>query len=324
MFRRRLVGIGVLAAGLFITMGLLGVVFHHGGRPGAGILVLAVLVLVWLGRSVRRLAAPIGDVMEAADRVADGEYDARVAVRGPAEVRRLGVAFNRMTQRLQDADDQRRRLLADVTHELRTPLTVIRGNLEGMHDGVYPADREHLAAVLEESRVLGRLIDDLQVLSTAEAGVLRLHREPTDVAALAGEVLAAHGPRAAAAGVRLIPPAGTPPPVDVDPLRVRQVLENLVANASRHAPAGGWVRVDVRAMAGGGVEVTVADDGPGIDPAIAGRVFQRYQRSADSGGMGLGLAIARGLVESHGGTIRAEAPPEGGTAIVFTLPAAHD
>ena len=157
--------------------------------------------LVLVGRSVRRMFGPIGEVMEAADRVAGGDYSTRVSARGPGEVRRLGHAFNEMTTRLQASDDQRRRLLADVTHELRTPLAVVQGNLEAMVDGVHALDEEHLLTVLEETRVMARLLDDLQTLSTADAGALRLDLEPTDLAAVADEVVSAFAPTAALAGV---------------------------------------------------------------------------------------------------------------------------
>jgi two-component system sensor histidine kinase BaeS len=293
-----------------------------GERVLAVAVVLLALVLgVWLvGRSVRRTVGPIGDVMEAADRVADGDYAARVEARGPGEVRRLGHAFNEMAARLQANEDQRRRLLADVTHELRTPLSVVRGNLEGLADGVYEPDAERLGAVLEQTRVMARLLDDLQTLSTAEAGALRLEREPTDLAALAADVVAAFAPRAAAAGVELVSEADGVPIVEVDGVRIRQVLENLVTNALRHTPAGGRVAIRL-ARVEDGVEIAVADTGPGIPAEQLETVFDRYARSADSGGSGLGLAIARSLVEAHRGSIRAESPPGGGATIRLRLPA---
>src|SRR6185503_14872313 len=130
-----------------------------------------------------------------------------------------------MTARLQANEDQRRRLLADVTHELRTPLSVVRGNLEGIADGVYEPDAERLGAVIEQTRVMARLLDDLQTLSTADAGSLLLEREPTDLAALAADVVAAFAPRAAAAGVELATEADGVPVIEVDGVRIRQVLE---------------------------------------------------------------------------------------------------
>ncbi|HVD28796.1 MAG TPA: HAMP domain-containing protein, partial [Mycobacteriales bacterium] len=183
---------------------------HGPGRPYGPpmlpfpLLVVGVLLVAFLaGRAVRRMAAPIGDVMEAADRVAGGDYGTRVQARGPGEVRRLAHSFNQMAERLAANEAQRRGLLADVAHELRTPLSVIRGNVEGMLDGLYPADEAHLAPVLEETAVMSRLLDDLQTLSTAEAGVLRLHRERVDPAALVQDAVAAFGPRAEEAGVTL-------------------------------------------------------------------------------------------------------------------------
>jgi len=293
----------------------------HGARiaAGGGGAALFILGLLFIGRSVRRMAGPIGEVMEAADRVADGDYSARVAARGPGEVRRLGRSFNEMTARLQASDDQRRRLLADVTHELRTPLAVIRGNLEGIVDGVYAADEEHISTVLEETRVMARLLDDLQILSTADAGALGLNREPTDLGALADEVVAAFAPAAAAADVALSASSDSLAEIDVDPLRIRQVLENLVANALRHTPAGGTVTIRLSEHEGRLV-VAVSDTGSGIPPEQLDSIFDRYARSADSGGSGLGLAIAKSLVEAHGGSIQAENAAGHGATIRLLLP----
>jgi two-component system OmpR family sensor kinase/two-component system sensor histidine kinase BaeS len=291
------------------------------GGPPFGLLLLGLLgVALLAGRAVRRMAAPIGDVMEAADRVAGGDYSTRVRVRGPGEVGQLAHSFNQMTERLQANETQRRALLADVAHELRTPLSVIRGNVEGMLDGVYPPDEAHLGPLLEETAVMARLLDDLQTLSTAEAGVLRLHRERVDPAALAEDAVAALRARADAAGVTLTSHAPDPvPEVDVDPVRIGEVLANLLTNAIRHTPAGGSVRVVVEPDPAG-VAVTVADTGPGIDPRDLVHVFDRFVKSADSGGAGLGLAIARSLVEAHGGSIAARSAPGEGTTMRFVLP----
>jgi two-component system sensor histidine kinase BaeS len=298
----------------------------EGGRGWSGppffLIILGLLGVAFLaGRAVRRVAAPIGDVMEAADRVAGGDYSTRVRVRGPGEVGRLASSFNQMTERLQASETQRRALLADVAHELRTPLSVIRGNVEGMLDGVYPPDEAHLGPVLEETAVMARLLDDLQTLSTAEAGVLRLHRERIDPAALAQDAAAALRSRADRAGVGLdCRAAGAVPEVEVDPVRIGEVLANLLTNAIRHTPSGGSVRVVVE-PAPGGVAFTVADTGPGIDARDLPHVFDRFVKSADSGGAGLGLAIARSLVEAHGGRITAESTPGQGTTMRFVVPA---
>jgi two-component system, OmpR family, sensor histidine kinase BaeS len=321
-------GFTFLASGLIFRLLWGGGGFEPGGRGGSGpffpfpLLLLVLLGVAFLaGRAVRRLATPIGDVMEAADRVAGGDYSARVPVRGSGEVGRLARSFNQMTQRLEANEAQRRSLLADVAHELRTPLSVIRGNVEGMLDGVYPADETHLGPILEETAVMARLLDDLQTLSTAEAGVLRLHRERVDPAVLAQDAAAAFRARAERAGVRLDwrPEAGVPE-LDVDPLRIGEVLANLLANAIRHTPRGGSVQVVVE-PAPAGVAFVVADTGSGIDPRDLPHVFDRFVKSADSGGAGLGLAIARSLVEAHGGRISAESAPGRGTIMRFVLPA---
>jgi signal transduction histidine kinase len=292
------------------------------GGPPFGLLLLGLLAVAFLvGRAVRRMAAPIGEVMEAADRVAGGDYSTRVKVRGAGEVGRLASSFNQMTERLQASETQRRALLADVAHELRTPLSVIRGSVEGMLDGVYPPDESHLGPILEETAVMARLLDDLQTLSTAEAGVLRLHRERVDPLSLAQDATAAFRARADRAGVGLDCRAPGPvPEVDVDPLRIGEVLANLLTNAIRHTPRGGSVRVTVEPDPAG-VAVAVADTGPGIDPRDLPHVFDRFVKSADSGGAGLGLAIARSLVEAHGGRITAASVPGQGTTMRFVLPA---
>ena len=225
-----------------------------------------------------------------------------------------------MLDRLHQNEVQRRQLLADVTHELRTPVAVLQGNLEAMVDGVYPADAEHLGPLVEETRLLSRLIDDLRTLSLAESGVLELHREPTDLGVLLGEVVTAFRTQAERGGVHL--EADVPdeiPLADIDPLRLREVLVNLTANALRHTPAGGEVRMAVAAEAEK-LRFSVADTGSGIAPEDLPRVFERFYKTANSTGSGLGLAIARNLVLAHGGEIQAESTIGGGTTIRFTLP----
>ncbi len=305
------------------TLWLLGAL----GQPGAGMatplvpLILGLLVLMAVLRGLRILALPLRNLIEAAGRVEAGDLSATVPVRGPRELRSLARAFNAMLERLRSDEAQRRRLLADVTHELRTPIAVIQGNLEAMLDGVYPPDEAHLGPVLEETRVLSRLIDDLRTLSLAESGVLELHREPTDLGVLAGEVVVTFRGQAEVAGVTLraeVP--GETPLVEVDPLRIREVLANLTANALRHTPAGGEVRIAAAVEPSGRrVSMSVTDTGHGIPPEDLPRIFDRFYKAADSTGSGLGLTIARNLVTAHGGEIRAESTPAG-TSLRFTLP----
>ena len=317
---------GLVFAANAIAVALLSGRFGHGARRGIGppmaILGLVLLVgFVATGRAVRRMARPMGDLMEAADRVAAGDYAVRVDERGPGEMRRLARAFNAMTGRLEASEKQRRDLLADIAHELRTPLSVIQGNAEGILDGLYPPDPAQLEPVVEEIRVMSRLLDDLQTLSTAEAGALRLHREPADPADLAREAVAAFRSTAEAAGVSVeLRVAAGLPELDVDPVRIGQVISNLLRNALQHTPRGGSVVVAAAEAEGGAVAFSVQDTGTGIAPDALPRVFDRFVKAADSGGAGLGLAIARSLVEAHGGEISASSRPGAGTTLRFVLP----
>jgi two-component system sensor histidine kinase BaeS len=262
----------------------------------------------------------VGELIDAAGQVEAGDFSARVSERGPREVRALAHAFNSMSSRLEAMDAERRSALADVSHELRTPLAVIQGNVEAMIDGVYPADRAHLEPLLEEIRHMERLIEDLRTLTLVEAGSLTLHREPTDVAALLGEVVAGFRTQAGRAGVDLAirAPDGLSP-VELDPARIREIVANLIANALRHTTSGG--HVDVLLEPGEeAVAVTVRDTGSGIPADQLERIFDRFYRAPDSPGSGLGLPIAKSLVEAHGGTITANSTPGLGTSIRFTIP----
>ncbi len=279
------------------------------------IFVVAIVAVAFVAAyNLRRLSRPLDDLLAASNRVAEGDYSARIEEQGPPEARAVARTFNSMAERLQATDRQRRDMLADVTHELRTPLTVIRGEVEGMLDGVYPADESRLRSILDETQLMSRLVDDLRTLAMAEAGALQLRREPTDVAELILETVSAHRSVMEAQGVRIESSLAPAPSADVDPLRVREVLSNILTNALRHTPSGGQISVT---YAGG--EISVSDTGSGIAPEILPHIFERFYKSSDSGGMGLGLSIAKYLVEAHGGAIRAEHADGGGTRIVFGL-----
>lgn len=318
--------LSILACGGLGTLfWLLGIIqapndfFPIGGPLRILALVVVVAGLLLAGRALRRAALPIGDVMEATGRVAQGDYAVRVAERGPRETRALARAFNSMVIYLQAHDEQRRNLLADVTHELRTPLTVIQGNLEGLLDGIYPRDDAHLEPILEETRILSRLIDDLRTLALAESGALKLQKEPTDLAALVSETVASFQTQADQVRLALSAEAEPGLVLEVDPERVRQVLENLIANALRYTPPGGTIHVRC-ATEGAHAVISVGDTGAGIPPEELDRIFDRFYKSRDSRGTGLGLAIAKNLVAAHGGEISAHSLVGQGTTIRFTLP----
>jgi len=303
--------------------------FGHVARLlGIGVVILGLLAIAGSGRTFRRVAFSLDELSEAADRVEHGDYTTRVTVpqTGPRPMRDLARSFNEMVTRLEADEGQRRRLLADVSHELRTPLTVVQGNIEAMLDGVHEADEAHLAAILEETRVLGRLVDDLRTVALSESGNLPLHREPTDLAIVATDAVGGFRSTAQAAGVALDTEiADDIPLLEVDPVRIREVISNLVANALRHTPSGGSITVDARVdEAGRAVVVTVRDTGTGIDPELLPHVFDRFAKAPGSRGSGLGLAIARGLVEAHGGSIEVESTPDRGSTFRFRIFLNHE
>jgi signal transduction histidine kinase len=315
--------VGGVACGTTLWL-LGGVTFANAGTSPIPLVLLALGIVVAAGLipGMRAMALPLRDMIDAAGRVEAGDLEVHVAERGPRELRALARSFNAMVSRLRADEGQRDRLLADVTHELRTPVAVIQGNLEAMIDGVYPADEAHLSPVLEETHVLSRLIDDLRTLSLVESGALELHREPTDVSILAGEVVAAFRGKAEATGVRLVDEVDEDLPlIDIDPLRIREVLTNLTSNALRHTPNGGSVCLKASVDSDGQTMLlSVTDTGRGISPVELPHVFDRFTKSPDSPGTGLGLAIAKNLVAAHGGQIEAESVVGKGTTVSFSLP----
>jgi signal transduction histidine kinase len=298
----------------------------------AGLAIGGFTLVVGLALS-RGMSRPLVDLTAATRSVAAGDLSVRVPVRHHGEVRELAIAFNAMTEELAQADELRRNLTADVAHELRTPLSVIRGKLEGVLDGVYPATPEHLSPILEEIKLLARLVEDLRLLALAETGQLILEKRAMDISDLLRDAYVNFSPQAADRGVTLaLDLPSELPKVRADQRRIAQVLGNLLTNALRHTPSGGHVTLSAKFSppllggAGGGmVEVTVADTGAGIPPEDLPYIFERFwrgekSRSRAGGGAGLGLAIARQLVEMHGGTVGVESTPGAGAKFWFTLP----
>lgn len=291
-----------------------------------GALAASLLALVASTLLARQLASPIRQLTAAARRITQGDSYQQVPVSSHDEVGELADAFNQMARQLDLSETQRRQLLADIAHELRNPLSAMRGNLEGLLDGVLPLGPEQVAIVYNQTLLLSRLVDDLRLLSLAQIGKLSLERVPTDISALVSRVVDDFRPLAHERGsVLQVEMANSLPAVSIDSQRISQVLANLLSNALRYTPAQGQITVAVHRRERE-VEVTVADTGPGISGEDLPHVFDRFyradrSRSRAQGGSGLGLAIARELVKAHGGSIWVESTPGRGSKFTFVLPA---
>ncbi|MGC9357106.1 MAG: sensor histidine kinase [Anaerolineae bacterium] len=305
-----------------------GIVIDRLLETSAYVTLVALLLGIFFSRTISR---PLTELTQATRDVADGDLSVRVSTEHAGEVGELAESFNQMTEALERADEMRRNMTADVAHELRTPLSVIRGKLEGVVDGVYPANKEHLEPILEETAVLTHLVEDLRLLAQAEAGYLTLDRRPVDVGDLIRDAQVSFTPLASDRDVTLVLdlPASLPR-VSADWRRIAQVLGNLISNALRHTPEGGAVTLSAE-VKGDVIEVAVQDTGTGIPPEDLPYIFERFWRGdrarvrTDLGvGTGLGLAIVRQLVEVHGGEVRVESESGRGSRFFFTLPTIPD
>ena len=273
----------------------------------------------------RRLAAPVWDAADTSRRLADGDLDARVLEPGMGpECATLAASVNELAERLQATEDTRRALTADLAHQLRTPIASIEATIEAVRDDVLPADHQTWDTLAAQSTRLRRLVADLEVVSRAEERQLLLSAEPVPVPSLIDAAVGAHSERYRSAGVRLdASVADSTPRVLVDPERIQEVLGSLLDNALRCTPAGGTVTMAGRpSPSGDAAVITVTDTGIGLTPAEAGQIFRRFAKAADSPGSGLGLTIARAIVEAHHGTLTADsAGPGTGARFTITLPA---
>ncbi|MFC4070098.1 sensor histidine kinase [Actinoplanes subglobosus] len=325
-FRRQITTGDVAPAPLLLTIGA-------GNEPvrtldaGPVLLITVVVAALTTGGALlisRRVLRPIGTLTSAARRLGGGDRDGRVPDAGRDELGELARAFNQMADSVRAAQDDQRRLIADVAHELRNPLANVRGYLEALQDGVVEPSAELFASLHEEVILNQRIVGDLQELALAEAGALIYHRVPTDLAELIETARTAHRAAADAAGVRLAVDADGPVIADADPDRIRQVVGNLVGNALRATPAGGSITLAARAD-GDDAVLRVTDTGTGIAAGHLPFVFDRLWRADPSrgrgtGGSGLGLAIVRQIVRDHGGDVSAESTEGAGATFEIRLP----
>jgi signal transduction histidine kinase len=272
----------------------------------------------------RSLTAPLNNLAAAAQAIGARNLSQRVEEKGSDELRAVARSFNEMAATLEQAEQLRRNLLADVAHELRTPLSILQGNLRAILDEVYPLDQTEMARLYEHTRFLSRLVNDLHELAQAEARQLPLHRQDTNLAQLVKTTAESFRPGADEKGVTLdVVLPDDAPLLQVDPARLTQVLQNLLANALRHTPAGGKITLQLEANPET-IHLAVADTGEGIPAEYLPHIFDRFYRtdparSRDRGGAGLGLAIARAIIEAHDGRITAKSSGIPGQGTIFTI-----
>lgn len=294
----------------------------------SGIIVSALIAVALAALSAwllaRYLVRPLRNLTAASRALAGGDLAHRVDEEGPAEVAGLALAFNDMAGSLAESEELRQRMVSDVAHELRNPIAALRAQIEGIADGVLPADERRVASLVEDVGTLSRLVDDLQELSVAEAGRLRYEPAPFDLRVLvAGEVTRAGAVAAPGVEVVLAPQSASVQVVG-DEFRIAQVVRNLLSNAVRHTPSGS-VTAEVAEMDDSRVRVTVRDTGVGIAEEDLSRIWERFYRvdtarAQETGGTGLGLAISRHIIADHGGSVFAQSAPGQGSEIGFELP----
>jgi two-component system, OmpR family, sensor histidine kinase BaeS len=278
-----------------------------------------------------RYGRPLGQMFNAIDSVSEGDLSVRVPVNDSSQLHELIQRFNKMLSELERAEQQRRNLTADIAHELRTPLHIIQGNLEGILDGVYQSTPEHINTTLEETKLLARLVNDLQTLSLAETGQLSLHPTRFRLADLIDDLTSSFSSEAASLGIDLktsFTDQNQELTADYD--RLNQVLSNLISNALRHTPSSGTVTIHTgsiqKELPPGkfAVRITIQDTGSGIPAEDLPFIFDRFWRGDKSRSerthSGLGLAIAKQLIRAQGGTIAAQSLLGTGSSFVIELP----
>ena len=302
---------------------------------GLGAALVGVLLSLLLAR---QLTNPLRRLEAAAQRITQGDLSKRVEIVSSDEIGHVAESFNEMAESLEEAEETKQRMIADISHELRPPLTAVRTALEGLRDGLIEPNEETFASLHDRILLFTRLVNDLHQLTLADTGRLSIRRTPCRLETVIEGIVDTIGVQAEDAGLELSERiAPDLPTVHVDPHRIEQVLLNLLANAIRHTPEGGWLEIVASSPAEKTVEIEVRDSGPGLASEDLAHVFDRFYRAdasrtrtrpedpssidaPDAGGAGLGLSIAKALVEAHGGTIHAENTPEGGACFRIRLP----
>jgi signal transduction histidine kinase len=322
----QLAGLAILSVGVPLAAVLASgwVMFHMGAdrkilAVAAGSAAAAVIAALGLARAITQ---SIRRVSDASAELAEGDLSARAPGGGPSEIAQLATAFNAMASSIEQLFDARRELVAWASHDLRTPLASIRAMIEALEDGLAePGD--YLPALREQVRTLSTLVDDLFELARIDAGALSFELEETRVAGVVESALRLVRPEATSRNVGLVADLDPEATARVEPDKIERVVSNLLTNALRHTPSDGSVAVHLERRPED-ILVRVEDTGSGLPTEALGRMFDRFwraDRARAGGGAGLGLAIARGLVEAHGGRIWAENRPQGGARVCFTLPA---
>ncbi len=272
-----------------------------------------------------QLLRPIQDLTQAASHLAHGDLSYRAPVRGKDELSALAQTFNHMASSLEQAEESRRALTADIAHELRTPLAVQRAHLEALQDGIYDLTLENLTAIVEQNFFLEHMVDDLRTLALADAGQLKMICAPTDFSALVSRIAQRFLPGAGSRSIDLVlPPSGTCSLISLDPQRVEQIINNLLSNALRYTPEHEAITLSLHCT-NEVAELSVRDRGPGIPPGALQHIFERFYKTDKSrlrseSGTGLGLSIARKIAQAHGGDLKAANHPEGGAVFTLTFP----
>jgi two-component system, OmpR family, sensor histidine kinase BaeS len=293
----------------------------------AGVATIFALLLAMLLSS--RLLRPVRALTKAAEDLSAGDLSKRVSVQGADELAVLGQTFNKMADSIENAEQNRQAMTADIAHELRTPLAVQRAQLEALQDGIYPPTNENLSALLEQNIQLTRLVSDLRTLAMADAGQLQLEKTSTDLGRLTARVADQFKPKAAEQGIDIqFSQQSSCPNVSIDAGRVEQIIGNLISNALRYTPEKSWVKIVLDCQNNFAV-LSIHDNGPGISEEAQEKIFERFyradpSRSRAAGGSGLGLAIARQLTEAQDGTLSVRNHPDGGAEFQLRFPLDFD